>query len=66
MSLQTFQEESLTRSWRTTSLGILTIAGGVTTALIEYLQGKTVNIMTLAATLTAGMGLIHAKDNKVQ
>jgi hypothetical protein len=53
------------QSWRTTLLGVLTIVGGVATALTEYLRGQTVNVPALAATVTAGMGLIHAKDNKV-
>ncbi len=50
------------QNWKTTTLGILTILGGLVNASIEYLGGKTVSVPTLITTITAGWGLIHASD----
>jgi hypothetical protein len=51
-------------NWKTTTLGILTILGGLTNAGVVYLQGNHVDLPTLFAAITAGWGLIHASDSK--
>ena len=49
--------------WKTTTLGILTILAGLVNAAMDYLNGKNINYPTLIAAITAGWGLIHAKDS---
>lgn len=50
-------------NWKTTTLGILTIVSTLIGAAIAYLStGVTPNFTTLIAGLTAGWGLVHAKD----
>jgi len=49
-------------NWKTTTLGILTIAGALISAAINYLSTGAMPGVTTLATLTAGWGLIHAKD----
>jgi hypothetical protein len=49
-------------SWKTTTLGILTILAGLINAGIEYCSGKTMDYATIASTIAAGWGLIHASD----
>lgn len=52
------------QSWRTTTLGILTIAGTLISATMGLLNGHQPDLATSIAGLTAGWGLIHAADNK--
>jgi hypothetical protein len=52
------------QSWRTTVLGILTIAGTLIGVGISLLNGHTPDIATASAGVLAGVGLIHAADNK--
>ena len=52
------------QSWRTTVLGILTIAGTLISAGISLLNGHTPDLATTSAGVMAGVGLIHAADNK--
>lgn len=47
---------------RTTALGILTIIATVAGIGIKFLGGEPVDFATVAAALTAGFGLIKAKD----
>jgi hypothetical protein len=51
-------------SWRTTVLGILTIIATLAGAGISLLNGHSPDLATTAAGVTAGIGLIHAADNK--
>lgn len=53
-------------SWRTTTLGILTILGTLTGAGISILNGGHLDMSTLSAGLTAGVGLIMAGDHANQ
>lgn len=52
------------KNWKTTTLGVLTIIAALSNAAVEYLNGKTVNMLTLGAAVAAGWGLIHASDAK--
>lgn len=52
------------QSWRTTVLGILTIAGTLISAGIALLNGHYPDMATTSAGVLAGVGLIHAADNK--
>ena len=52
------------QSWRTTTLGILTIVGTLISAGIAFLNGHTPDLATTSAGVMAGIGLIHAADNK--
>lgn len=51
---------------KTTILGVLTIIGGVIGAGIAFLSGKLDSsaIAAASAAVTAGIGLIHASDQK--
>lgn len=51
-------------SWKTTLTGILTIAGAVVAAGLQYLKTGTLpEFGPLIAAVTAGVGLIAARDN---
>jgi len=53
-------------NWKTTTLGILTIVLALANAIYQYLAvGTPPNFATLCAAITAGWGLIHAKDANV-
>jgi len=55
-------------SWRTTTLGILTIVIAVCTGLKALIDGDpttNVDIPVLATAITSGFGLIKARDDKV-
>jgi len=52
------------QSWRTTTLGILTIVGTLISAGVALLNGHTPDLATTSAGIMAGVGLIHAADNK--
>lgn len=52
------------KDWKTTLAGVLTILGTLTTAGLALLGHKSVDIPTVLAGLTAGLGLIKAADSK--
>jgi len=55
------------KSWKTTSTGILLIAGGITRLLFAVKSGNYTEesiITTISAVLT-GIGLVFAKDSNV-
>lgn len=54
------------KSWKTTALGIVTIALGVLGAFKAYLTGGSIDgtlLTTVAASVVSGFGLIAARDN---
>lgn len=55
------------KSWKTTAAGIVSILTGVLTAFTQYLNGgfAAVSWEILIATITAGIGLMFAKDSNV-
>ena len=56
------------KSWKTTILGVLTIATAVFGAVMALIDGNPAtnpNWETLIAAITAGIGLIAAKDSNV-
>jgi hypothetical protein len=56
------------KSWRTTVLGVSTVMVVIGTAAIALLDGDpatTVDFGLIIAEITAGIGLILARDNKV-
>lgn len=58
----------MTKNWKTTTLGILTILGALTAAGTAILDGDpltTVNIEATFTAIVAGIGLIVAKDFNV-
>lgn len=55
-------------SWRTTVTGVLTIIGAVASAAKALLDGDAAtnpDWLVVSAAVTAGWGLITARDNKV-
>lgn len=48
---------------KTTILGILTIVGAVVSVATQYLATGKIDILTIAPAVTAGIGLIKARDN---
>ena len=46
-------------------MGVISIIGGISKALTEYLADKPIDFTTLITTITAGIGLIVARDNNV-
>ena len=50
------------RSWRTTILGIASIAAALLNALVLYLQGQQVDLGATLAAIMTGWALIHAAD----
>ena len=55
------------KSWKTTSTGIVMIAGGITRLLFAIKSGNFSEeaIMTTITAVLTGIGLIFAKDNNV-
>jgi hypothetical protein len=51
-------------SWRTTTLGVLTILGALTAAGVALLNGHQPDMATTGTALTTGIGLILAADHK--
>jgi hypothetical protein len=47
---------------KTTILGILTIVGAVVSAATQFLTSGTVDLLSIVPAITAGVGLIKAKD----
>jgi hypothetical protein len=59
--------KNILKNWKTTSSGLLLIAGGVARAYFAYQTG-TINeeaIMTSTTSIVSGVGLIMAKDSNV-
>jgi len=55
-------------SWKTSLLGICTILGAVASAAVAYFDGNpntNPDWPTVGAAITAGWGLMHAKDANV-
>jgi len=53
-------------SWRTTTLGVMSILGALSGAVTAILNGQPIDYPTTVAAVMAGLGLIFAKDsNKV-
>ena len=50
-------------SWRTTILGIASIAAAVLNALILYMKGQPVDVGATLAAVMSGWALIHAQDS---
>lgn len=50
-------------SWRTTTLGVLSILSAVAGAVSSWLQGHPVDFPSVIAAVMAGIGLIKAKDH---
>ena len=50
-------------SWRTTALGIASIATAVLNAAILYLKGQPVDVGATLAAIMTGWALIHAADS---
>ena len=50
------------KSWKTTTLGILTIIVAIATAGAEFLKTQSINWPALTLGITAGWGLVQAKD----
>jgi hypothetical protein len=50
-------------SWRTTALGIASIAAALLNAGILYLKGQPVDFGTTFAAILSGWALIHAADS---
>lgn len=55
------------KNWKTTSLGILSIIGGVTRLAFAIANNQFTEeaIMTSATTILGGIGLLFAKDGDV-
>jgi len=49
---------------KTTALGILTIVATLSNVGVRVLKGSTPDLMGAFAAVTAGIGLIKARDNK--
>jgi hypothetical protein len=52
------------QNWRTTVLGILTIAGTLISAGVALLNGHQPDLAAVSAGVLTGVGLIHAADSK--
>lgn len=50
------------KHWETTAAGVATILGGLCAAGLNLYNHQPVNMPVLMATVTAGVGLIRAKD----
>ena len=50
-------------SWRTTALGIASIATALLNAGILYLKGQPVDVGAILAAIMTGWALIHAADS---
>ena len=50
-------------SWRTTVLGIASIAAALLNALVLYLKGQNVDVGATLAAIMTGWALIHAADH---
>jgi hypothetical protein len=64
MRVLTFHLKTLLNNMKTTALGILTIVVTLSNVGIQVLQGGAPDFMGAFAAVTAGIGLIKARDNK--
>jgi hypothetical protein len=48
---------------KTTALGILTIVAAISNVAVQFLNGGTPDLMGAFAAITAGLGLIKARDH---
>lgn len=55
----------MSKSWKTTSAGVITILIAVLNAGINLIQGKPIDFAATIAAVTAGVGLLSAKDSNV-
>ena len=54
------------KSWKSTSLGILTIISAISGAAVSYLKtGALPDFSILIAAVTAGIGLLTTRDHSV-
>jgi hypothetical protein len=57
----------MTKHWKTSLVGVLLIIGALAKAGAELAQGQHVDMTTLGAGISAGIGFLMAPDaNKVQ
>jgi hypothetical protein len=47
---------------KTTALGILTIVAAISNVAVQFINGSTPDMMGAFAAITAGLGLIKARD----
>ena len=47
---------------KTTILGVLTIVGALISATTQFLSSGSIDLLSLAPAMTAGIGLIKARD----
>lgn len=52
----------MTKHWETTLAGVATIVGALCAAALNLYHGQPLNMPVLAASFTAGIGLIRAAD----
>ena len=50
-------------SWRTTALGVASIATALLNAIVLYLKGQQVDVGATFAAIMTGWALIHAADH---
>ncbi len=55
----------MNKSWKTTVTGLLTIVVVLAGAVKAYLTGVAIDYPTVISAITAGVGLITARDNNV-
>jgi uncharacterized membrane protein len=48
---------------KTTILGILTIIGAVISGATQFLNGGSIDLVSIIPAITAGIGLINAEDS---
>jgi hypothetical protein len=53
------------KSWKTNLLGLATVLGAVANFITDIANGNPVDLMTTITAITAGIGLMFARDNKV-
>lgn len=52
------------KDWKTTFAGVATIVGALCAAGLNLYHGQPLNFPVLTASVTTGVGLIHAADSK--
>ena len=64
MPVLTFHLQTLLNNMKTTALGILSIVATLANVSIQLLNGSSPDLVGAFAAVTAGFGLIKARDNK--
>ena len=64
MPVLTYHLQTLLNNMKTTALGILTIVATLSNVGIQLINGSAPDFVGAFAAVTAGFGLIKAKDNK--